>query len=87
MTRNMNGVLSSQGLRFTDSLLGGEVSMADPRRDYKWLEEHILSASTDVKSWPAWKSQGSTLSAPQDNSVDHPSNKQTKSSAQRRASS
>ena len=29
-------------------------------QDYKWLESHINDASTEVASWPSWKSQSST---------------------------
>jgi hypothetical protein len=29
-------------------------------QDYKWLESHINAASTEVASWPSWKSQSST---------------------------
>lgn len=32
-------------------------------RDLKWLEDHINNASAEVASWPAWKSQSSTLTS------------------------
>jgi hypothetical protein len=35
-------------------------------QDYKWLENHINSAVEEVKNWPEWKSQGSTLASNKD---------------------
>jgi hypothetical protein len=44
--------------------------MTGRQRDYKWLENHINLAVEEVKSWPVWKSQSSTLASPNKDGVD-----------------
>jgi len=44
--------------------------MTGRQQDYKWLEEHINSAVEEVKTWPVWKSQGSTLAPSNKDSAD-----------------
>jgi hypothetical protein len=44
--------------------------MTDREHDYKWLENHINSAVEEVKNWPAWKSQASTLASSDKDSVE-----------------
>jgi hypothetical protein len=35
--------------------------MSSQAVDFNWLERHIVSAISEVNTWPAWKSQGTTL--------------------------
>jgi hypothetical protein len=35
--------------------------MSSQAVDLNWLQRHIISASSEVNTWPTWKSQGTTL--------------------------